>query len=62
MTEYLYYFRSSLEFYCTNTFELSITKQLQKYPYGNRNILCDAKQEPLWHSWQRVRFTIEIYY
>ena len=45
MTEYLYYFRSSLEFHYTNTFELSISKQLQKYTHGNRNILCDAKQE-----------------
>ena len=36
MTEYSYY---------KNTFELSLTKQLQKYPHGNGNILCDAKQE-----------------
>ena len=39
------YFRSSLEFLYINTFQLSITKQLQKYTHVNRNILGDAKQE-----------------
>ena len=45
MTEYLYNFRISLEFHYTNTFELSITKQLQKHTHGIRKILCDGKQE-----------------